>query len=62
MVKAFTSRDVTYTSVHTDSGLEEAYSSYKSKVFDQRLTANIKNMNLDSDNCDPRTYDVAEPT
>jgi len=62
VVKAFTSKDVTYTSAYTDPCLEEAYSSYKSKIFDPRLTANIKNMNLNSDNCDPRTYDVTPPT
>ena len=52
---------VTYTSAHTDPCLEEAYSSYKSKIFDPNLVANIKNMNLNSDNCDPMTYDVTIP-
>ncbi|KAF5419445.1 MAG: hypothetical protein C5S45_06505 [Candidatus Methanocomedens sp.] len=61
VVKAFTSRDVIYTLDHTDSGLEEAYKSYKSGIFDPKLIANIKNMNLDSDNCDPKTFDVAPP-
>ncbi|MCD4767473.1 MAG: hypothetical protein K8R34_13270 [Methanosarcinales archaeon] len=61
VVKAFTSRDVTYTSAHTDSGLEEAYNSYKSGIFDPNLIANIKNQNLNSDNCDPKTFDVAPP-
>ncbi|NOR60344.1 MAG: hypothetical protein GQ469_06920 [Methanosarcinales archaeon] len=61
VVKAFTSRDVIYTSDHTDSGLEEAYTSYKSGIFDPNLITNIKNMNLNSGNCDPRTFDVAPP-
>jgi len=61
VVKAFTSRDVVYASVHIDSGLEEAYTSYKSGIFDPNLMANIKNKNLDSDNCDPRTFDVVPP-
>ncbi|MCD4808578.1 MAG: hypothetical protein K8R17_01620, partial [Methanosarcinales archaeon] len=61
VVKAFTSKDVTYTSAHTDPCLEEAYTSYRSRIFDPNLVANIKNMNLNSDNCDPRTYDVTPP-
>jgi len=61
VVKAFTSKDVTYTSAHTDPGLEEAYDSYKSNIFDPNLMANIKNKDLDSDNCDSRTFDVVPP-
>ena len=61
VVKAFTSKDVTYTSAHTDPGLKEAYDSYKSNIFDPNLMANVKNKNLDSDNCDPRTFDVVPP-
>ncbi|MBA1341260.1 MAG: hypothetical protein C5S40_03890 [ANME-2 cluster archaeon] len=59
--KAFTSKDVTYTSTHTDPGLEEAYDSYKSKIFDPNMTANVKNKGLNSDNYKPKTFDVAPP-
>ncbi|MCD4843793.1 MAG: hypothetical protein K8R25_04810, partial [Methanosarcinales archaeon] len=61
VVKAFTSKDVTYSSTHTDSGLEEAYDSYKSKIFDPNMTANIKNKDLNSDNYRPKTFDVTAP-
>ncbi len=61
VVKAFTSKDVTYTSAHTDPGLKEAYDSYKSKIFDPNMTANIKNKGLNSDNYRPKTFDVAPP-
>ena len=61
VVKAFTSKDVTYSSTHTDSGLEEAYDSYKSKIFDPNMTANIKNKGLNSDNYRPKTFDVTAP-
>jgi len=43
VVKAFTSRDVTYTSDHTDSGLKEAYDSYNpsSSVSHLNLTFSV---------------------
>jgi len=61
VVKAFTSMDVTYLSTHTDPGLEEAYDSYKSKIFDPNMTANVKNKNLNNDNYRPKTFDVTAP-
>jgi len=39
VVKAFTSKDVTYTSAHTDLCLEEAYSSYRSEIFDPMVNS-----------------------
>jgi hypothetical protein len=61
VVKAFTSRDVEYAATYTDPGLEEAYNRYKSETFDPNLMANIKNKDLNSDNCEPRTIDVTAP-
>ncbi len=61
VVKAFTSRDVEYAATYTDPGLEEAYNRYKSETFDPNLMANIKNKDLNSDNCEPRTIDVTPP-
>jgi hypothetical protein len=54
-------RDVEYAATHTDPGLEEAYNRYKSETFDPNLMANIKNKDLNSDNCEPRTIDVTPP-
>jgi len=62
VVKAFTSKEVTYTSTYTDPCLVEAYNNYKSEIFDPNMTANIKDMNLNSDNHNPKTIEAAEPT
>lgn len=61
VIKAFTSRDVVYTSTHTDPGLEEAYTRYKYEIFDPNLESNVRNMNLNGDNYDPRIIDVTAP-
>jgi hypothetical protein len=61
VVKAFTARDVVYTSAHTDPGLEEAYARYKYEIFDPNLESNVRNMGLNGDNYDPRTIDVTAP-
>jgi hypothetical protein len=58
---AYTSKDVDYVATHTDTGLEEAYDSYKSETFDPNVESNVKNMGLDGDNYDPGTFDVAAP-
>ena len=58
---AYTSKDVDYVATHTDSGLKEAYDSYKSKTFDPNVESNVKNRGLDGDNYDLGTFDVAAP-
>jgi len=47
--------------IHTDTGLKEAYDSYKSDTFDPNVESNVKNMGFDGDNYNPGTFDVIAP-
>ncbi|MBC2698065.1 MAG: hypothetical protein HF974_06945, partial [ANME-2 cluster archaeon] len=58
---AYTSKDVEYAATHTDTSLKEAYDSYKSDTFDLNIESNVKNMGLDGDNYDARTFNVIAP-
>ncbi|MBC2706364.1 MAG: hypothetical protein HF977_01350, partial [ANME-2 cluster archaeon] len=57
----YTSKDVEYAATHTDTSLKEAYDSYKSDTFDLNIESNVKNMGLDGDNYDARTFNVIAP-
>ncbi|VVB86151.1 Uncharacterised protein [uncultured archaeon] len=59
-VKPYEPRDVMFSGMHSDPQLDEAYSRYKSEVFDANKVNNLKNMGLSGDT-DGRSYSSNMP-
>ncbi len=60
VIKPYEQRDVTYSAVHSDPQLEEAYVRYKSDVFDVNKLSNLKNQGLSGDT-DAQRYSSNSP-